>query len=145
MGAAESMARTLAVFDTVSVGGDNPSHVPGKGMHLAIWPQVGDGVQSSGMGALSMRVDLMFRIYGPLQQYPRDEIDIDMIRALDKLGQALCADFTLGGLVRQIDTQGHEGAPIGFTTGFLDVQEQTSRVVTLRCPLIANDVWTYGS
>jgi hypothetical protein len=140
---AVSWGKRLAVFDTVNAS--EPTHVLGKGLHLAVWPNIGDGVQSSGLGALSMRVELMFRAYGPAHLHPVDAIDLDLIRAVDKLGAALCGDFTLGGLVRQVDAQGGTGQPLGFTTGWLDIQEGTCRVITLRCPLIVNDVWTYGS
>jgi hypothetical protein len=140
--AAVDWGRRLGRFDTVNP--TEPTHVLGKGVHLAVWPNIGDGVQSSGLGALSMRIELMFRVYGPAHLDPVDAIDLELIGAVDALGAALCADFTLGGLVRQVDAQGAHGQPLGFTTGWMDIQEGTCRVMTLRCPVIANDVWTYG-
>lgn len=134
-----STLQKLGVFETV---GGELTHMPGRGLRAAHWFQRGRAVgEASGLGAASVRVDAMVRMFGSVTTLPRDEIDEELYEALDVLGAAYASDFTLGGRVRNIDIFGAHGQEMGWEAAYLDVQDGTCRVVTVTLPVIVNDVW----
>jgi len=54
---------------------------------------------------------------------------------------AYCGDFTLGGLVRQVDIRGAHGAGLSARAGYLEQDSAVFRVFTISVPLIVNDLW----
>lgn len=134
-----SVVQALGVFETVN---GEINHVPGAGLRAAVWPgRITSPPGSSGLAATSVVLPVMVRIYGRVRAFPVDEIDEEMLDAVDKLCAAYIGQFTLGGLVRGIDIRGRFGQPLTVEPGYLDVQEGVCRVQTLQLPLIINDMW----
>ncbi|HEV7651337.1 MAG TPA: hypothetical protein VGP26_24570 [Actinophytocola sp.] len=137
----ESLIAALGHFETTNGGGD-PESVVGNGLHCRHWPQVIEPVaEASGLGAVSVRLELKVRIYGAVQSLPRDEIDEDLLDAVDAICNAFAGGFTIDGQVRNVDIYGAHGLKMRGDAGYLDVQEGTCRVLTITLPMIINDVW----
>ena len=137
--AVTSRVQATGLFETVN---GEITHQPGQGLRAAVWFDYGEPVaEASGLDAVTVRMDGMVRIFGPVHSLPVDEIDPAMLRALDALGRAYVGGFSLGGLVRDIDVFGRHGRRMSWKAGYLDVEKGTCRVITLTLPLIVNDVW----
>lgn len=95
----------------------------------------------SGMGAVSVRLEYKIRLYGRLQSEPSDAVDPEMTRAVDAICNAFASQFTLEGVVRNVDVLGANGEAMRARSGYLDIEAQTCRVVDITIPLICNDVW----
>lgn len=139
--ALSSRVQATGLFETVN--GGELEHMPGRGLRAATWFDYGEPIsEASGLDAVSIRLDAMVRIYGPVHSLPVDEVDPSMLRALDALGRAYVGGFTLGGLVRDIDIFGRHGRRMSWKAGYLDVDAGTCRVLTLTLPMVINDVWS---
>jgi hypothetical protein len=64
-----------------------------------------------------------------------------MVRVIDALFTAYIGDFTLGGLVRNVDVRGADGAPLDGQAGYLKQDEVLYRVFTITLPVVVNDAW----
>jgi len=114
---------------------------PGSGISAAIWPQrLTPATGKSGLASTSIRVEFTVRLMSSALQQPQDGIDPAMIDAAATLMTAYSGDFTLGGLVRDVDLLGHSGTPLSWNAGYLKLTDGgTSRVIDLTVPLILND------
>jgi len=114
---------------------------PGSGISAAIWPQRGAPATGiSGLASTTMRIEFTVRLMTPSIQQPADAIDPAMIGATDALMTAYSADFTLGGLVRDVDLLGASGTPLSWNAGYLRLTDGgTSRVIDITVPLRLND------
>ncbi len=139
--AARAHAMALGRFERVSQ--HEPKNAPGSGLTCAIWA---DSIQpvaaASGLAATSARLVLMVRVYTSMLAEPQDEIDPAVIAAVDALIGAYHSDFTLGGLVRNVDVLGQHGAPLAAQAGYLNQDNRIFRVMTITLPLIVSDAWT---
>lgn len=135
-----SVVQALGLFEN---SGRGPlTHTPGAGLRVSVWPgRITSPPGSSGLASVSLVLPVMIRIYGPVHPEPVDEIDDEMLEAVDRLGDAYVGGFTLGALVRGIDIHGRFGQPLTIEPGYLDVQAGTCRVQTMTLPLIINDAW----
>src|SRR5690349_3003162 len=79
------------------------------GITGAVWVDRVTPVRSSGLDSVSALVVLNVRLYTSAQALPLDAIDPGLVAAVDALCTAYCGDFTLGGLVRQVDIFGANG------------------------------------
>ena len=138
--AALGHAQASGWFDRVI--GHEPKNAPGDGLTLALWV---DGFQPiparSGLTATSARIGLSARLYMPMLHEPQDEIDPTLLSAADQLIADYSGDFTLGGLVAQVDLLGAHGEPLGGRAGYLEHDGKVFRVFALAVPLIVNDLW----
>lgn len=140
MSTVTSVVQGLGLFETVN--GGELMHLPGAGLRASVWPgRITSPPGSSGLASVSIVLPVIIRIYGRAHAVPVDEIDADMLEAVDKLADAYVGGFTLGGLVRAIDVHGRFGQPLTIEPGYMDIQEGTCRVETLTLPLIINDAW----
>jgi hypothetical protein len=64
-----------------------------------------------------------------------------MLAAVDDLCGAYCGDFTLGGLVRNVDIFGANGQSLDVRAGYLAQDGALQRVMTIWLPCIVNDLW----
>ena len=136
----ESHAMGLGVFERVN--SHEPANAPRTGIHSAIWLEsLVRGRAMSGLAATTGVLVFNNRLYSNLQQEPRDDIDIGMLDALNALLEAYSADFTLGGLVRQVDLLGQSGTSLAAHAGYVKQSDQMLRVMTITVPLIVNDLW----
>jgi hypothetical protein len=125
-----------------AVNGHEPKSPPVSGITCAVWvEQIGPARGGSGLNSTSSRLALFVRLYSSLVQQPVDAIDPDLMTALDALMAAYSGDFTLGGLVRQVDLLGTYGDPLSARAGYLAENGAEYRVMTITLPLIVNDLW----
>lgn len=124
------------------VNGAEVIHAQGNGLTTAVWVQRGaPAPAASGLAATSVRFELHLRIYASANQQPRDAIDPAIMAAVDQLMADFSGDFSLGGLVRNVDLLGAHGQPLQFNAGYLDMQGVPHRVVDMTVPMIISDAW----
>jgi hypothetical protein len=138
--AVESHALASGYF--AQVNGHEPKSPPTSGITAAVWvEQIGPARGGSGLNSTSSRLALYVRLYSSLVQQPVDAIDPDLMTALDALMAAYSGDFTLGGLVRDVDLLGQFGEPLSARAGYLSEGGSEYRVLTITLPLIVSDLW----
>lgn len=136
-----SHAMTQGLFD--SVNKHEPKSAPGTGLNAGIWVQSMEPVSArSGLNTTSARIQFTCRIYGSMLQSPMDEIDPTIAKAADALFRAYHEDFTLDGLVAEVDLLGAYGSPLTAEMGYLEIDKQLMRVMDITVPVIINDVWS---
>lgn len=139
--AIQSHALASGHFETVN--GHEPKSKPPNGLTAAVWVQeIGPLPSESGLAATTTRVEFMLRIYLNMLRDPQDEIDIEVGGAVDALMEDYTGDFTLGGLIRQIDILGAYGKPLSAQAGYLNLSGTLYRVMDLIIPCVVNDAFT---
>ncbi|MCP4960924.1 MAG: hypothetical protein GY925_16865 [Actinomycetia bacterium] len=137
----EGWQRRSGFFDRVAM--HEPKASPGRGLTSSTWLQQVSPVQRvSGLSVTSARVEVITRIYQNFVAEPQDRIDPDTYAAADYLLGQYHSDFTLGGVVDQIDLLGAYGNPLGVRAGYLNQDGDLYRVLDITCPMILFDVWT---
>lgn len=142
MSAVASHAAASGYFDRVTL--HEPKNKPGNGLSAAVWVQfLGPVPAGSGLRATTALVLVNVRVMSNMLQEPQDEIDPNILDAVDALITAYSADFTLGGLVRNVDLLGQTGQRLQATAGYLPMGNPPTmyRVMTINVPLIVNDAW----
>jgi hypothetical protein len=143
LNAVVSHAASLGHFDKVNQ--HEPKNAPGNGFTAAVWLQAIDPAPTvSSIVATSARLAWNIRLYQNFIAKPEDLIDIRMLRAACDLIQAYHEDFTLGGLVRNVDLLGEVGIPLSGKAGYLPMDNKLYRTIDVTVPLIVNDVWIQG-
>jgi hypothetical protein len=138
--AAISHASGSGYFDQVN--GHEPIHPAASGgLTAGVWVERVTPIRTSGLNSVSTLVVLNVRLYTSAQQLPLDAIDPGMVAAVDALCTAYCADFTLGGLVRNVDIFGANGQSLDVRAGYLQQDGALQRVMTIWLPCIVNDLW----
>jgi len=138
--AARSHAMTLGIFSTTPT--HEPKSAPGPGLTLAIWAQDIRPIPArSGLASTSALLTLNERIYSSMMAEPQDEIDPEIIAAVDTLFASYSADFDLGGVVAEVDLLGQYGEPMNARAGYLEQDRRVFRVMTIALPLVINDAW----
>lgn len=130
-----SQAKSLGVFD--SFNGSQPTSVPNTGMTFAVWAQeIAPDPVASGLAATAADIELNVRLYMALNPQAPDTIDPAMMNATSKLLAAYNGNFTLDGLVRNIDVLQAKAV-----AGYIDQSGQILRVITISLPIVINDLW----
>ena len=75
-------------------------------------------------------------------QKPEDDIDPRLMAAGSVLIGAYSADFTLGGLCRNIDLLGMYGRKLGGQAGYVTIGGAMYRIFTVTIPCVLNDLWS---
>lgn len=141
-----SHMQALGVFDTVSAR--PPDSLPGTGVHGLVALDRIIPARSSGLASTSLVVIFAVFVLVPVEQEPADDIDVVLVDATDTVMAALVGDFTLGGLVRQVDVRGSEqagggsGAGLTVRTGHMAFPDQRFRFAEITVPLVVNDIYT---
>lgn len=114
---------------------------PMQGIVGACWPQGGaTAPRASGMRSTSLVLTMQVRLYTSGQAEPRDDIDPGLIAVVAHLLDEYQGDFTLGGLVRNVDVFGeHAAQRLGFQAGWIPSTQQ--RIMTITLPLVLSDLW----
>lgn len=118
-----------------------PKSPPGNGLSAAVWADRIEPVRSSGLLSTSARVVFQLRIYSGMLTEPQDDIDPNVMLAVDGLMTAYSGDFSLGGNVRSVDLLGQSGTPLSAQAGYISISNNMYRVMTITLPVIVNDVW----
>lgn len=135
-----SHAMALGVFE--SVNAHEVVNAPGHGLHAEVWADsIAPVAIVSGLAATSALVVWNVRIRGNADAQPRDMVDPNMMAAVDALMNAYSGDFTLDGLVRNVDLLGQAGAALSARAGYLTQGGQTYRIYDITLPVLVNDVW----
>lgn len=138
--AVESHALTLGRFERVNM--TEPKSKPiGGGITCAIWVDWMGPVLSSGLAATSGVLRFNVRVYQNMIAEPQDAIDPAVTAAVNALFAAYAGDFTLDGLIRNVDLRGMAGVPLSAQAGYINQDNSMLRVVTITLPLIINDMW----
>lgn len=149
-------AAVMTVFDKVvsyalgtgrfqSVNQHEPKNAPGNGLECSVWINTIVPIRSSGLGATSGLVTLYARIYTNFRQQPYDMIDPNIMSAVADMMGALSSDFNFGGGagVRNVDLLGiTTAAPLSAQAGYVEIDRQMFRVMTITIPIIINDMFT---
>jgi hypothetical protein len=118
-----------------------PENPPGHGLTCAVWADRVTALRSSGLDSVTVLVVFTVRSMSPIFD-PPDAIDPTMLAAVDSLCGAYSGDFTLGGLLRQVDLKGAHGQPLDVRAGYLQQDGTKYRVMDIALPCIVNDLWT---
>jgi hypothetical protein len=125
------------------VNGSEPQNPPSTGgLTAAVWvDRLTPQGAASGLNTVSAVLVYNVRIYASAMSLPSDAIDPDMLAAVDDLCGAYCGDFTLGGLVRDVDVFGTYGQSLDVRAGYLQQDGALYRVLTIALPVVVNDLW----
>lgn len=136
-----SHAMASGYFDMVNQ--HEPKSKPGRGITCAIWiDRIEPARGMSGLNSTTARVVFNVRVYTNMLQQPQDMIDPNVMIASDALFEAYSDDFTLGGLIREVDLMGEsQGNPLFGQSGYINIDNMVYRVFTLTVPCIVNDAW----
>ncbi len=136
-----SHAATTGHFE--SVNEHEPKNSPGNGITAAVWVQGYRPLAgASGLQATTGLVTFTLRLYQPFLSEPGDVIDINMVRAFDDLMSLYHNDFTLDGLIRNLDLLGQFGNGLSFDAGYLTIDNKNHRIIDIHIPAVVNDLWT---
>jgi hypothetical protein len=135
-----SHAAATGLFDVVN--SHEPKNAPNSHLSCAIWAQSLNPVLSSGLAAASARVEFRVRLYTAMLQEPADMIDPELLDAVDVLMADYIGNFTLGGIIRDVDVLGSDGAMLSVVAGYLSQDGKLFRIMDITLPLVINDLWT---
>lgn len=136
-------SHALASGYFTEVNGNEPKSPPDtSGLTCAVWvEEIGPARGGSSLVSTSVRLCFYVRLYTGMLTEPADAIDPNLMTALDALMAAYSGDFTLEGIVRQVDLLGQFGDPLGARAGYLLEGGTEFRVMTITLPVIVNDLW----
>lgn len=95
----------------------------------------------SGMQKTSGIVIVASRIMFDMLIEPLDNLDPMMFEAANDLIGRIHGDFTLGGLVRNVDLLGASGQALRAESGHINIDSKMLRAVEVHIPCIVNDLW----
>lgn len=137
----ESHLRDGGLFD--QVGMHEPKSGPGTGMAAVAWvSRLRALALVSGLSSVSVRLELSIRVYKNMLSQPQDDIDTEVLQAVDALLNDFAGDFELGGEVMHVDLLGAYGDSLAAEAGYLEQDGKLYRVMVITLPLILADVWT---
>lgn len=142
LGRLASIAAATGLFVGGGVKRYEPRGQPANGLTVSLISGPKRPIRSSGLNSASLRWQVDGMIYLPMKVDPPDDIDVRLTMAAAGYLQALCAQFTLGGLVRCIDVFGSDGEELNATPGYIEENGKTYRVERLMIPLLINQKWT---
>ncbi|MGH3680775.1 MAG: hypothetical protein ACRDT2_11080 [Natronosporangium sp.] len=135
-------SHALASGRFARVNQHEPKNAPGHGLSAALWVDRIDPVaEVSGLAATSARIVFHLRVYSNMLQEPQDAIDPGVLSAVAALMTAYSGDFTLGGLVKQVDLLGQHGISLSARAGYINQDSRLYRVMLLQVPIVINDVF----
>lgn len=115
---------------------------PGAGVWGSVFLDTIEPIgEVSGLNSATVRVSVMVRVTQNMLKDPQDDIDPEIAGAVDALLDAVLDDFTLGGLVRNIDVFGETGAGVSVNAGYFEQDHRNYRATDITIPMIINDVW----
>lgn len=135
-----SHALAAGVFERVNL--HEPKSAPGNGLTADVWIDRLEATPlASGLAVTAAVLTVNLRVYGSAMALPADSIDPNMLTAVDVLMTAYVGDFTLGGLIRNVDVLGEHGELLAAQAGYVELDHKMFRVMTIRLPLVVNDAW----
>ena len=139
-----SHAETIGHLE--QVGQHEPKSAPLGLLTGAVWAQeTRPAPAGSGLAATSTVVLFRVRIYKNMTSLPQDAIDPDVMRATWALMGAYSGDFTLGGLIREVDLLGRFGQGLFARAGYVPQDGRLYRVMDIDVPCVVNDLWSQAA
>jgi hypothetical protein len=136
-----SHAQTTGYFDDVQ--GHEPKNAPGRGINAAVYlRRVRPIAARSGLSSVSVLLVFEVRVFINMLREPQDDIDTDLMEAVDYYTNNLMSDFTLDGLISNVDIFGAHGQSYDINYGYMDQDKTKFRIANILLPLVINDVWT---
>ncbi len=137
------MSHAMASGWFEAVNGHEPKNAPNTGgLTAAVWADDVITVGSaSGLDSVTAVLVMKLRVYSSAVQEPPDAIDPNVLAAVDDLCRAYVGDFTLGGLVRNVDVFGMYGQSLRAKAGYLQQDGALFRVMDITLPAVVNDLW----
>lgn len=136
-----SHALASGYFDAVN--GHEPKSIPGHNLTAAVWQQRIKPVPArSGLNSTSGLVVMNVRLYTSMLTEPLDMIDPHMTKATSALMAAYSSDFTLDGLISNVDLLGAHGFTLESLAGYVTINNVMLRTMTLTVPCVINDLFT---
>jgi hypothetical protein len=142
-------AKRLGKFDKVR--GHEAKNPPGIKLSLDQWVRLCRPIPNrGGLATTTALLVVDLRIYNSMTAKPEDDIDPTVCAAADAIVDGLNGNFTLGGLVSNVDIKNaHGGGFLGWTMGYIrmgspgNVREYRAAVVTV--PMVINDAWAQAA
>ena len=136
-------SHALASGQFARVNRHEPKSAPGTGLTCAIWASyLGPARGMSGLSSTTGLLVFSERIYTNAHAQEADEIDPVILDAVDDMCTRYSGDFTLGGLIRDVDLLGESGRPLEANAGYVTIDQKQYRCMVIQLPLIINDVWS---
>lgn len=95
----------------------------------------------SGLAATTMLVEHVWRSQINMTAEPADDIDRNLQMVVDAALTALSADYTLGGLVKEIDLLGDASEGLRMLPGYLNQDGKLFRIADIFVPTVHNDAY----
>jgi len=142
-----SHAQLTGRFDRVN--SFEPKSPPGTNLTCSVWMNaLRPHAIESGLAATSAYLVMNVRLYLPMLSgggvEQDDQIDPLLLTVTNELMVAYSGEFTLAGLIRNIDLLGAGGAELSAEAGYVQIGGQggvTHRIMTITVPMIINDAW----
>jgi hypothetical protein len=143
------ISHALSSGHFVSVNAVDVGSTPtNEGLTAVLWPRrITPAPGRSGLASTSVVMTFVMRLFHSSVSDPLGQIDPIMLNATDALLNAFSGDFTLGGIVAEVDLLGQYGEQLRSDSGWLDMgggadESKKFRIVDITIPLIINDIWT---
>jgi hypothetical protein len=136
-----SWAMLTGRFDQVNQ--HEPTDAPRTNCICSIWIQAVRPIKAGGLAATTGIVEMNARIYMNFKQHPHDFVDPRITSAAADFMGALSGDFDFGEVanVRMIDLLGAYGPPLQAQAGYIELDRQMFRVMTVNIPVVVNDMF----
>jgi hypothetical protein len=139
---AEIVSHAQRIGHLAQVNQHEPKSAPEGVLTGAVWAQeLRPLPSSSGLNATTVLVAFNVRIYKNMLSLPQDAIDPEVLAATDALMAAYSGDFTLGGLVRNVDLLGEHGEGLFARAGYVPQDGRLYRILDISVPCVINDLW----
>lgn len=134
-------AKVLGSFEVARIG--EFKSAPPNGLCFAVWSQrLGTSPVGSGLASTNALLRCTARLYMPLSYRPEDDIELKTLDAADGYLGRINGDYTLGGLVRNVDILGEAGDVPTWDYGHVNIDNKLFRIADLNLNVIFNDSWT---
>lgn len=138
-----SHAQRLGVFEKVNQ--HEPKNAPGNGLSAAVWVDRIEPTRGSGLDSTTIKITFTMRLFTNMIQEPQDMIDPQMVKAVDLLLASFSDDFTLDGLIKNVDLLGSTGPGLLAQAGYVRIGSTLFRIMDITVPCMVNDVWEQGA
>lgn len=133
-------AKILGVFEVARLS--EFKSAPPNGLCFALWGQrLGTSPVGSGLAGTNAMLRATARIYFPMTYKPEDEIEPKVFGAAGRYLGRINGDFTLDGLVRNVDILGEAGDVPAWEAGYANIDNKLFRIADLNLNVIFNDSW----
>jgi hypothetical protein len=139
--ALKTHAAASGIYEAVTGHGVVEPHAGG----LAWWCMVDDIFPyAAGSGLNTVTACVVYKIITTLNDSttdPQELVDPLVANGADALLRLYMSNFTLGGLVRNVDIMGAAGVRVSAKAGWMTLDNARYRAMIITLPLIVNNLW----